>query len=167
MPADGLKLRAEANAASTVLRKLGYGTHLTATGQPTAPDAQGIAWQNVRTADGQSGWVAAQFVSSTQLAAVTATPVTASGTAAVPFGKAGYVYVAAPRGLTVRAEASADSTDVILVAYGLRLDQRTGRRPGCQGRHLAQCQDGRWHRRLGGGAVGHRPGSTYGHSHST
>ena len=120
--ADGLKLRAEANATSTVLRKLGYGTHLTAIGEPTAADAQGIAWQNIRTADGQSGWVAAQFVSSTQLAAMTVTPVTPSETALVTLGKAGYVYVAAPRGLNLRAEASADSPAVIQLAYGRQLE---------------------------------------------
>ncbi len=120
--ADGLKVRAEANAASAVIRKLGYGTHLTAIGQPSPPDAQGIAWQSVRTEDGQLGWVAAQFVSSTQLAAVTATPATPSGTAVVAVAKAGSVYVAAPRGLNLRADKSADSPVVVLLAYGQRLE---------------------------------------------
>jgi len=132
--ADALKLRAEANATSTVIRKLGYGTHLTAIGQPTAPDAQGIVWQNVRTEDGQSGWVAAQFVSSTQLAAATATPATASGTATTTVAKAGYVYVAAPRGLNLRADKSADSPVVILLAYGQRLEtQGLGVGPDAKG----------------------------------
>ena len=68
------------------------------------------------------GWVAAQYVSSTQLAAVTVTPAPPSGTAAVALGKAGHVYVAAPRGLNMRAEASADSPVIILLAYGRQLE---------------------------------------------
>jgi len=62
----GLNLRAEPSTAATVFQTLLSGTHLTAIDQPTASDAEGIAWQSVRTDDGQSGWVAAEFLSNTK-----------------------------------------------------------------------------------------------------
>ncbi len=62
----GLNLRAEPSTAATVFEILLFGTHLTTIDQPTAPDAEGIAWQSVRTDEGQSGWVAAEYLSNTK-----------------------------------------------------------------------------------------------------
>jgi dienelactone hydrolase len=62
----GLNLRAEPSTAATVFEILLFGTHLTAIDPPTAADAEGIAWQSVRTDVGQSGWVAAEYLSNTK-----------------------------------------------------------------------------------------------------
>ena len=118
----GLNLRAEASTAATLLRTLPFGTHLTVIGQPTAPDAAGIAWQNVRTDDGQSGWVAAQYLSSTRPEVVAApTPTAPPATGTTPSVKSGYVYVASVGGLNLRASASASAQQLALLANGQRL----------------------------------------------
>ncbi len=120
---DGLNLRANSDATSSLLRTLAYGTHLSAIGQPTEPDIRGIAWQNVRTDDGQAGWVAAQFLSSTNPQAAPPTPALgASSTSVVtPIGEAGYVYVASSGGLNMRADHSVSSLLVAMLANGQRL----------------------------------------------
>jgi uncharacterized protein YkwD len=124
---NGLNLRAEPSSTATVLRTLNPGTPLTASGAATPPDASGIAWQNVRTADGQSGWVAAQFLIGTQpvAAAPTATPLPTLAPDATPvvtpIAASGYVYVASPEGLNLRADKSASSQLLTTLANGQRL----------------------------------------------
>ncbi len=121
-----LNFRAEPSSTATVLRTLSPGTQLTAVGPANPPDAGGIAWQNVQTADGQSGWVAAQFLSDTQPAAAAATatpfPTPPNGTPVVtPMQPSGYVYVASPNGLNLRADKSASSQLLTTLANGQRL----------------------------------------------
>ena len=106
---DGLNLRADPSSTATVLRTLTTGTRLSAIGAANPPDASGIAWQNVQTDEAQSGWVAAQFLIETKPAA--ATPIAASG----------YVYVAAPDCLNLRADKSASSQLLTTLANGQRL----------------------------------------------
>jgi uncharacterized protein YkwD len=103
------------------------GTVLTAIGDPNPLDAGGITWQNVRTADGQSGWVAAQYLIDTQpvAAAPTATPlptlVPDATPVVTPIAPSGYVYVASPEGLNLRADKSASSQLLTTLANGQRL----------------------------------------------
>jgi uncharacterized protein YkwD len=124
---NGLNLRADPSSTATLLRTLAGGTRLTAIGAANPPDAGGIAWQNVRTADGQSGWVAAQFLIDTQpvAAAPTATPLPTLSPDATPvvtpIAASGYVYVAAPDGLNLRADKSASSQLLATLANGQRL----------------------------------------------
>jgi uncharacterized protein YkwD len=124
---NGLNLRAEPSSAATVLRMLERGTVLTAIGDPNPLDAGGITWQNVRTADGQSGWVAAQYLIDTQpvAAAPTATPlptlVPDATPVVTPIAPSGYVYVASPEGLNLRADKSASSQLLTTLANGQRL----------------------------------------------
>ena len=124
---NGLNLRADPSSTATVLRTLDPGTRLTAIGAANPPDASGIVWQNVRTADGQSGWVAAQFLIDTKpvAAAPTATPPTAlppdATPVVTPIAASGYVYVAAPDGLNLRADKSASSQLLATLANGQRL----------------------------------------------
>lgn len=125
---DGLNLRSDPSSTATLLRTLANGTRLTAIGAANPPDAGGIAWQNVRTDDGQSGWVAAQFLIDSKPVAVapTATPPAlppAPGTTpvATPVAAGGYVYVAAPDGLNLRADKSASSQLLTTLANGQRL----------------------------------------------
>src|SRR5512143_540423 len=98
---NGLNLRSEPSSTATLLRTLATGTQLTAIGTANPPDANGVAWQNVQTTDGQAGWVAAQFLIDAKpvAAAPTATPPTpptANITPVVtPIAARGYVYVAA------------------------------------------------------------------------
>lgn len=54
-------LRAQPSATSGVVAALNYGQHLTALSAPSAPDASGIAWRNVRTDANQTGYAAADF----------------------------------------------------------------------------------------------------------
>jgi uncharacterized protein YkwD len=125
--ANGLNLRSEPSSTGTVLRTLDPGTRLTAIGAANPPDASGIAWQNVRTDDGQSGWVAVQFLidSKPMAAAPTATPPTALPPGATPvvtpITASGFIYVAAPNGLNLRADKSASSQLVTTLANGQRL----------------------------------------------
>ena len=124
---NGLNLRAEPSATGTVLRTLSPGTHLTAIGSASVPDASGVAWQNVSTDDGQSGWVAAQFlidqkpVSATPMATSAPLPIEGTTPVVTPIATAGYVYVAAPDGLNLRAQASASSQLLRTLANGQRL----------------------------------------------
>lgn len=117
---DGVNFRDAPSTSGNVLQVLTQGTPLTALDAPTAPDAAGLAWQNVRTDDGRSGWVAAQLLS-----AVTPTPTpppAPSGTPVVtPVAEPGYVYVASTNGLNLRADHSATSNVVTQLANGQRL----------------------------------------------
>jgi uncharacterized protein YkwD len=122
--ADGVNFRDAPSTSGNILQILTQGTHLTAIDQPTAPDSSGIAWQNVRTDNGQSGWVAASLLSA---ATPTLTPSPSpspapSGTPVVtPIADAGYVYVASVDGLNMRADHSASSHIVAQLANGQRL----------------------------------------------
>ena len=121
---DGVNFRDAPSTSGNVLQILAQGTHLTAIDQPTAADAAGIAWQNVRTDAGQSGWVAAALLSAaTSTPAPTPAPTAApSGTPVVmPIAEAGYVYVASVDGLNLRADHTASSNIVAQLANGQRL----------------------------------------------
>ncbi len=124
---NGLNLRAEPSSTATVLRTLDPGTSLTAIGAANPPDASGTTWQNVRTADGQSGWVAAQYLIDTKpVAAVpTATPLPTllpgATPVVTPIAASGYVYVASHDGLNLRADKSASSQLLTTLANGQRL----------------------------------------------
>jgi hypothetical protein len=106
---NGLNLRSDPISTATVLRTLAGGTRLSAIGAANPPDASGVAWQNVQTADGQAGWVAAQFLIDVQPAAAEPATAPAPGAAPVvtPSAAGGYIYVAAPDGLNLRADKSA------------------------------------------------------------
>jgi uncharacterized protein YkwD len=124
---SGLNLRAEPSVSSTVLRTLSPGTHLTALGTAAAPDASGATWQNVQTDEGQAGWVAAQFlidqkpISATPTPTAPPLPIGGTTPVATPIAAAGYVYVAAPDGLNLRAQASASAQLLRTLANGQRL----------------------------------------------
>jgi uncharacterized protein YkwD len=124
---NGLNLRSDPSSTAALLRTLADGTRLTAIGAANPPDAGGVAWQNVRTDDGQSGWAAAQFLIDVKpvAAAPTAAPpaLPAPGTAPVvtPIAASGYIYVAAPDGLNLRADKSASSRLLTTLANGQRL----------------------------------------------
>ena len=123
---DSVNFRDAPSTAGNVLQVLPQGTPLTAIDAPTAPDTSGIAWQNVRTSDGRSGWVAAQLLSA---ATPTPAPVpsgTPSGTPSVdltatPIVPAGYVYVISIAGLNLRADHVASSNVLATLANGQRL----------------------------------------------
>ena len=110
--ADSANFRDGPSTAANVILVLAQGTTLTAIDQPTAPDANGNAWQNVQTADGRSGWVAAQLLSDSAPAAPATTP-----TSVPP----GYVYVASTDGLNLRADHASSSQVLATLANGQRL----------------------------------------------
>ena len=62
---NGLNLRAQPNMTAAVVATLAHGQRLTALAPKTAPDAGGVAWQNVRTEANQTGWVSAEFLGTT------------------------------------------------------------------------------------------------------
>ncbi len=127
--ADGLNLRAQASTTSTLVALLPFDTHLTLTGAPTGPDAGGITWQSVRTDDGKTGFVSAQFLSTTKPATRTPTttaPVTATATLvattpATTTSSVGNVYVIAVNGLNLRAQPNTTAAVVATLTYGQRL----------------------------------------------
>jgi uncharacterized protein YkwD len=110
---DGLNLRA--TAGGSVLITLAHGTRLKAIGQPTAPDAKGIRWQQVQTDNGQTGWVAAQYLSATNPAAP------AAAQAPAPAAPPRYVYVNSADGLNLRADKSSSAKVIVTLANGQRL----------------------------------------------
>jgi uncharacterized protein YkwD len=122
---DGLNLRAEPSPTGTLLRTLPPGTHLMALGSPR--ETGGVAWQNVQTDDGQTGWVAAQFLIDRKQASATPTstaaphPIRETTPVVTPIAAAGYVYVIAPDGLNLRAQANASSQLLRTLADGQRL----------------------------------------------
>jgi uncharacterized protein YkwD len=75
---NGLNLRAQPNTTAAVVATLVYGQRLTALAPKTAPDAGGVAWQNVRTETNQSGWASADYLSATP-PVTTTTTVTSTG----------------------------------------------------------------------------------------
>jgi uncharacterized protein YkwD len=127
----GLNLRAQAATTSTLVALLPTGTHLTLTGAPVGPDAGGITWQNVRTDDNKTGFVAAQFISATKpttttptlaaTARVTSTATVVATTAATTTSSAGPVWVIATGGLNLRAQPSTTADVVAKLNYGQRL----------------------------------------------
>ena len=123
--ADGLNLRAQAAANSTLVALLPFDTHLTLTGAPTGPDASGITWQSVRTDDGKTGFVSAQYLSPTKPAARTPTvtaPVTTTATLpATTTTSLGNVYVIATNGLNLRAQPNTTAAVVATLTNGQRL----------------------------------------------
>ena len=133
---SGLNLRAGPNATAMLLRTLPPGTHLTALGSPN--EAGGVTWQKVQTDDVQTGWVAAQFLidqeqaSATPMATSAPLPIGETTPVVAPIAAAGYVYVIAPDGLNLRAQASASSQLLRTLADGQRL-QTNGLGPGENG----------------------------------
>ena len=114
--ANGLNLRAEAKADAKLVATLKHRQHLVAIGSATGPDAGGIAWQNVRTDDGQTGWVSAQFLTKTNPAGPTPVPATTA-----PVASTGEAWVTAADGLNLRAQAATTSTLVALLPFGTHL----------------------------------------------
>lgn len=115
---NSLNLRADANTSAAVLRTLAAGAHLTAIGPATSPDTSGIAWQNVRTDDGQLGWVAAGYLTGTASVPVPAAQSTPAATSNL---KPGYVYVSSTAGLNLRADHTSSSAILATLADGQRL----------------------------------------------
>lgn len=137
---DGLNLRAQANTTSNVVVIIPFGAHVTTLSAAAAPDAAGIAWQNVRTDDGKTGFVAAQYLSATKPGATTPTPsatITSTATITTPIATAtitapiatttpstttlGNVYVTAADGLNLRAQPATTAAIVATLAFGQRL----------------------------------------------
>ncbi len=128
--ADGLNLRAQASTTATLVALLPFGSHLTLLGNPAVPDAAGVTWRNVRTDDGKTGFVSAQFIAATKPAAttptttavVTTTPAVATTTpATTTTSSAGTVYVIATNGLNLRAQPNTTAAVVATLTYGQRL----------------------------------------------
>jgi len=109
----------------TLLRTLPPGTHLKALGLPN--EAGGVTWQNVQTDDGLTGWVIAQFLIDRAQADVTPTttavplPIRDTTPVVTSIAAAGYVYVIAPDGLNLRAQANTSSQLLRTLADGQRL----------------------------------------------
>ncbi len=119
--ADGVNLRDRPSTSATVIQTLSQDTHLTAIGQPTTPDASGIAWQNVRADNGQLGWVAAQYLANAKPAMPTPSPIISTSLVVTSNMPAGYVYVASTAGLNLRADHSASADVLATLANGQRL----------------------------------------------
>jgi uncharacterized protein YkwD len=119
--ANGLNLRAEAKAGAKLVTTLKDKQHLVAIAPASGPDAGGITWQNVRTDDGQVGWVSAQFLTQTNPAGPAPVPTLPAPTAAAPAASTGEAWVIAANGLNLRAQASTTSTLVALLPSGTHL----------------------------------------------
>lgn len=131
--AQGVNLRAQANTTSNVVVIVPFAQHLTMLGAPVGPDAAGITWQAVRTDDGKTGYVAAQFISTTKpvstptitATAVITTPIvaTATPTPSVTTTRtvSADVWVIATGGLFLRVQPSAASGVVAALNYGQHL----------------------------------------------
>ncbi len=63
---DILNLRAQPNKTANVIATIALNQHLIAIGSKSGPDADGISWQNVKTDNGLTGWVAAQYLTTTK-----------------------------------------------------------------------------------------------------
>ncbi|HTP07794.1 MAG TPA: SH3 domain-containing protein [Anaerolineae bacterium] len=114
--ANGLNLRAEAKADAKLVATLKDKQHLVAISPAAAPDAGGITWQNVRADDGQTGWVSAQFLTTTNPASPTVAP-----TAPAPGASTGEAWVSATNGLNLRAQAATTAALVALLPFGTHL----------------------------------------------
>lgn len=130
--ANGLNLRSQAVATSTVIAVLPFGAHVALTGAPQGPDAGGTTWQSVRADDGKAGYVAAQFLAATKPVTTTTptpaatTPVTSTAPATTTpapstTGGTGAVYVIAANGLNLRSQPNISATVVTILAYGQHL----------------------------------------------
>lgn len=117
----GLNLRAEAKADAKLVAILKDKQHLVSISLAAAPDAGGITWQNVRADDGQTGWVSAQFLTTTNPAGPTAVPTAPAPTAPAPAASTGEVWVTATNGLNLRAQAATTSTLMALLPFGTHL----------------------------------------------
>ncbi len=117
---NGLNLRAEAKADAKLVATLKHQQHLVAIGSPVGPDASGVTWQNVRTDDGQTGWVSAQFLTKTNPTGPTPTPPPAAASAptATPAALSGEAWVNSADGLNLRAQAVTTATVVALLPFG-------------------------------------------------
>ncbi len=128
--ADGLNLRADAKADAKLVSTLKPKQHLVAIGPAVGPDAAGVTWQNVRTDDGQTGWVSAQFLTQTNPAGPTPASTTAAtavtATVAAPAASTGEVWVNATNGLNLRAQAATTSTAVTVLPLGTHLTVTSG-----------------------------------------
>jgi uncharacterized protein YgiM (DUF1202 family) len=82
---DGLNLRKEQSSTSQVIEVVPYGTKLKAIGPTVGPDAKGITWQQVSTAQNQLGWVAVKI--GTEVTITASAPAPVQVTSAVPWGK--------------------------------------------------------------------------------
>jgi len=80
---DILNLRAQPGKTANVLATIAVNQHLTAIGSKTAPDADGISWQNVKTDDGLVGWVSAQYLTNIKPATSTPSSTTFTNDAAI------------------------------------------------------------------------------------
>lgn len=124
---QGLNLRAEPSSTSRQVVLLKYGQKLLSTGQPSAPDANGVTWQAVTTADGQAGFVSVQFISAINpsVVAATAAPTQAAATpvpaAATPAPASGEAYVAATDGLNLRSTASATGALIAVLPFASKV----------------------------------------------
>jgi uncharacterized protein YgiM (DUF1202 family) len=118
-PDNRLSLRAEPNEAGTSLRTLPPGTHLTTIGFAYAPEADGVAWQNVQTDEGQTGWVLAQFL--TDQIPVSPTPNTAPIPTKTPALVKRDMYVKPDGRLNLRAEPGATGTSLRTLPPGTHL----------------------------------------------
>jgi uncharacterized protein YkwD len=123
---NGLNLRAEAKADAKLVTTLRHQQHLVAIGAPAGPDAAGITWQNVRTDDGQTGWVSAQFLTKTNpvgptSAPATSAPATSAPATSAPAASTGDAWVTAADGLNLRAQQATTSTLVALLPFGTHL----------------------------------------------
>lgn len=67
LTADGVRMRAQPDTSATILvNNLGLGTTVTSVSDQVVT-ADGRDWRNVRTAAGQAGWVASDFLAAVQL----------------------------------------------------------------------------------------------------
>ncbi len=119
--ANGLNLRAEAKADAKLVSTLKHQQHLVAIGPATGPDAGGITWQNVRTDDGQTGWVSTQFLTQTNPASPAPTPTTVAPATVAPAASTGEAWVTASNGLNLRAQGAMTGTLVALLPFGTHL----------------------------------------------
>ena len=124
---NGLNLRAEASTTAKLVATLKDKQHLLVVGPLVGPDAGGVTWQNVRTDDNLTGFASAQFLTTT---APVATPIAPAATTAAPApavtstvaaNVTGEVYVTAPEGLNLRAQANTTSNVIAIVALAQHL----------------------------------------------
>ena len=80
----GLNLRTDPKATATLITNVPFGQHLTVLGPQSAADSDGIAWQQVRTDAGQTGWVAAVIQGTAYLSTAQPTPASTAPAPATP-----------------------------------------------------------------------------------
>ncbi|HEY4722659.1 MAG TPA: C39 family peptidase [Anaerolineae bacterium] len=82
---NGLNVRAQSNPTANLIVTVMKGAHLTVIGPQVGPDSNGITWQQTRTDDGRTGWIAVNI--NGQATVDTTQPVTPVITSVVPWGK--------------------------------------------------------------------------------